>query len=59
MLRKPHAILLAIVALGVLVLLALPESARSRLRLAFGRLFLPLLASSAWRRAPSIVPPPR
>jgi rod shape-determining protein MreC len=42
MLRKPHAILLAIVALGVLVLLALPESARSRLRLAFGRLFLPL-----------------
>ena len=40
--RKTHVILLAIVALGVLVLLALPERARSRLRLAPGGLFLPL-----------------
>lgn len=47
--RKPHVILLAIVALGVLVLLALPESTRARLRLTFGGLFIPLfgLAGSA------------
>lgn len=62
MLRKPHAILLATVALGVLVLLALPESARSRLRLAFGGLFLPLfgLAGTAQgvsdRAAASVTP---
>lgn len=49
MLRKPHLILLIVVALGVLVLLALPEGTRARLKVAFTGLFLPLfgLAASA------------
>ncbi len=42
MLRKPYLVLLTVVALGVLVLLALPERSRSRVRIAFGSLFLPL-----------------
>ena len=53
MLRKPHLILLIVVALGVLVLLALPEGTRARLRVAFTGLFLPqlLLAKSPRMRA--------
>jgi len=49
MLRKPHFVLLLAVSLAVLVLLGLPASARSKVRLAFGSLFLPLfgLASTA------------
>lgn len=49
MLRKPHLILLFVVVLVAVVLLALPEQARSRVRLAITSVFLPLfgLASSA------------
>lgn len=59
--RKPHLILLVLVALAVLVLLVLPEHTRSRVRMAFGSLFLPLfgLASSvqaAAERATSATP---
>ena len=42
MLRKPHFVLLLAVSLAVLVLLGLPASPRSKVRLAFGSLFLPL-----------------
>lgn len=49
MLRKPHFLLLLSLVLAVLVLLALPEQTRSRVRVAVGSLFLPLfgLAGSA------------
>jgi rod shape-determining protein MreC len=49
MLRKPHLILLAILAFCVVVLLALPEHTRSRVRVALSTVFLPLfgLAGSA------------
>ncbi len=42
MLRKPHAILLAAASLALLVFLVLPEYSRSRIRVAFGTLYLPL-----------------
>ncbi len=42
MLRKPHAIFLLVAAFAVVVLLALPEPSRNRLRVAIGSLFLPL-----------------
>lgn len=47
--RKPHFILLVTVVLGALVLLALPEHTRSRVRVALSSVFLPLfgLARSA------------
>lgn len=53
MLRKPHLVLLIAVASVVLVLLALPEHTRSRVRMAVASLFLPLfgLASTAQNAA--------
>lgn len=40
--RKPHLILLVVVALGALAILALPDHTRSRVRMAFAGIFLPL-----------------
>lgn len=62
MLRKPHAILLAATCLVLLVLLALPEDSRSRVRVAFSGLFLPLFTvagpsqNAAQRAVASITP---
>jgi rod shape-determining protein MreC len=42
MLRKPHLILWLAVALGAVMILALPEPARARLRVALSSLYLPL-----------------
>lgn len=59
--RKPHAILLAAAALALISVLALPESGRARLRLAFGSLFLPLFGvagtgASAAKNLPTLAP---
>ncbi len=51
MLRKPHFVLLLVVSLAVLVLLALPASVRSRVRLAAGGLFLPLFGLAGTAQA--------
>ncbi|MGE3312165.1 MAG: rod shape-determining protein MreC [Limisphaerales bacterium] len=62
MLRKPHFVLLLVVTLAVLVLLGLPASSRSRMRLAVGGLFLPLFglagtAQAAGERAAAALTP--
>ena len=53
MLRKPHFLVLVLVSLVVLVLLALPASTRSKVRLAFGSLFLPLFGLAGTAQAVS------
>ncbi len=62
MLRKRHLVLFLVVACAALVLLALPESTRSRLRVAVGSLFQPLFgltraAHSGAERAARLVTP--
>jgi len=51
MLRKPHFVLPLVVTLVVLVLLALPAPARSKVRLAFSSLFLPLFGLAGTAQA--------
>jgi len=51
MLRKPHFVLLLVVSLAVLILLALPASVRSKLRLTAGGLFLPLFGLAGTAQA--------
>ena len=60
MLRKTHLVLFVVAACAVLVLLALPERTRSRLRVGWSSLFLPLFglagsASAAADRAGAVV----
>lgn len=51
MLRKPHFVLLLVVTLAVLVLLALPATVRTKVRLACGSLFLPLFGLAGTAQA--------